>query len=466
MRTTGIRNTGLLLLPVAVLFTLCAKAQEPRPSREALAGRRAGTIRIEPSGRILSAQFQAVVYEVQAPAERLSSLDDKALSSRAATAETLLSALAQTGKARVLYQVDQPVNVFSTTTMVGSSEPVVTGTRMNVASNAINNVRYQNVGFIVRLSAQEPPKGEPSSAPMVNLAIKLSVLCSGPKDIAPGQKETVARSVSLDHSEALAMNQPRALLAISSNVFSRFQASAKGGGKVETAIAPVAYVVRYQFSPPARGSESAAAGSAPATPTATSPGSAQSTNTLTARFQAIVYEVETPTNVLPTLDAEALARVPTPELVLKALAGVGKPKVLYRIDQPVNVFSDQAQARTNKPVVMATSQGRHAAPVNSYFNHSEGVRFVLSARAPPKDAGRAGPDVMISLTLSSDAPSSAEFRLGQPATAFPTISQEHNEPLELGRPRIMLAAGSSSPAEQTKPWFYVVSYQFDPPQAR
>ena len=87
----------------------------------------------------------------------------------------------------------------------------------------------------------------------MKMAIQLSVLSPGEKEIAPGQKELAVRAVSLDHSEALALNQPRVLLAISSNASSGFQRPAEGSGKAETQVAPVAYVVRYQFGPPAQG---------------------------------------------------------------------------------------------------------------------------------------------------------------------------------------------------------------------
>ena len=105
-------------------------------------------------------------------------------------------------------------------------------------------------------------------------------------------------------------------------------------------------------------------------------------------------------------------------------------------------------------------------PINSYTYHNTGVRIALSAQAPPKDAGREGPDVMISFNMSADVPSHTELGLGQPAKAFVTISQEHNEPLELGRPRVMLAIGSPSATEQAKPFVYVLRYQFGPTEAR
>ena len=181
-----------------------------RPGSEAEPGQRArgtpfGTGML-PSPEILSAQFQATVYEVQAAAERLGSLDDKVLTRQAATPETLLAALAQTGKPRLLYRIEQPVNVFSTRIIIGSSEPVITGTRTTATGGTVNSISYQTLGFIVGLSAQAPPKDQNTAAPIVTTAIKLSVLSPGEKEIAPGQKESVIRMMSLDHSAALELN--------------------------------------------------------------------------------------------------------------------------------------------------------------------------------------------------------------------------------------------------------------------
>jgi hypothetical protein len=245
------------------------------------------------------------------------------------------------------YRIEQPVNVFSSRIIIGSSEPVISGTRPTTTGGTVNSINYQNVGFIVQLSAQGPPKDQDTAAPIVTSAIKLSVVRPGEKEIAPGQKESVIRAMSLDHSGALELNRPQVLLAISSNAVSSFRRSADGNKAGETPTTPVAYVVRYQFSPPAQGSASgAAAGStgsaaveskAAVPPTATSE-TAHSTNTLTAQFQAAVYEVEAATNRLPALDLKTLESARTPELLLSALNEAGKPRVLYSINQPVNVF--------------------------------------------------------------------------------------------------------------------------------
>jgi hypothetical protein len=472
MRTPcHLRNPVFPLLLSSLLAAVGADAPQGRPSRypprspsEVPSARRPWVGRLQPSEHILSAQFEATVYELQVPADRLASLDEKALTAQAATPEKLLSALTQTGKTRVLYRLAQPVNVFSTTSMIGASEPVVTGSRAASGTNAVNRISYQSVGFIVRLSAQPATKDDSNAPPKVKMAVQLSALYPGEKETAPGQKETVTRSVSLDHSEVLAMNSPRALLAISTNVFSRLQASAKGGGKAETPVTPVAYVITYQFTPATEvggPGGSAARGVSNALRDTT-----ETTNSLPARLQATIYEVEPATNALPPLNLQALARAGAPELLFEQLGSAGKARVLYRIDQPVDVFSDQVLLMTNKPVAMAARANRSGTPINSYTYRKEGVRFVLSAQAPPKDAGREGPDVLISFNMSTDVPSATELASGQPASGFATVSQEHNEALELSRPHLMLAAGSPSPAGEAKPFLYVIRYQFDPPEKK
>jgi len=469
MRITCLRNTGLLALTTAMFLGPRSEAQERRPFLAATGpgslaapGQRVRGTPYRPamqlSSEILPAQFQATVYEVQAPADRLGTLDAKVLTSQAATPEALLSALAQTGKARLLYRLEQPVNVFSTMTMIGSSEPVIVGAHTIPTGQTVNSITYQNVGVIVRLSAQAPPKDKSGPAPIVTTTIRLSVLSPGDKEIAPGQKASATRVMSLEGSGALELNQPRVLLAISTNAFSSIRTSADRSSRTQTPITPVGYVVRYQFGPSAPGGgERSAAGTL--TSAAETP---RSTNTLTAQFQATVYEVEAATNRLPALDMSALARAATPEQLLAVLRDAGKPRVLYRIDQPVSVFSDQVMVRTNKEVVSGTTMGRDGEPINSYTSQSMGVSVRLSAQVPPKNAKRERSNVTVSLNVSADAPGTTELGLGQTVQSFLVISQEHNEPLELGRPRVMLAMGSSTAAEQTKPFVCVISYQFGP----
>ncbi|MCX6923010.1 MAG: hypothetical protein NT154_07355 [Verrucomicrobia bacterium] len=450
MKRIQLYTLGFPTLTIALFLGLPSTAQDTRIA--ARAARAQALLSLE----ILSAHLQATVYEVQAAPDRLASLDDKALTHQAATPESLLAELEKTGRARLLYHIEQPVNVFSSRCIIGASEPVISGTRKATTGQAINSISYQNVGCIVRLSAQPPPQDRSSPAPIVTTAIQLSVLTPGEKEIAPGQKDSASRVMSLDHSEPLELDRPCVVLAISSNAFSSLHGSDTGSGRDQVPATPVAYVVRYQFGPPAQGSSTVDSKPAAAADTT------RSTNALTAQFQMTVYEVEAATNRLPTLDIKALERATTPEDLLRALIDAGSTKVLYRFDQPVNVFADKLMVQTNKPIVTATRMGRDGNPVNSFTYHNMGVIVQFSAQAPPEGTTREGPDVAISFVLSTDAPSQTALGLGQVALSFPVVSQEHNEPLEWNHPRLVLAMGSASASEQTKPFVYLVRYQFGP----
>ena len=162
--------------------------------------------------------------------------------------------------------------------------------------------------------------------------------------------------------------------------------------------------------------------------------------------------MEAATNRLPILDLKKLESARTPELLLTALNDAGKPTVLYSINRPVNGFWTGYDYDKQADCDGAQTWERRRGG-NSYTYDDMGVNVRLSARPPPKDAKREGPDVTISFQVSADAPGNTDIGLGQLVGGFPMISQEHNEPLELGRPRIILAMGSSA-AEQAKPFGY------------
>ena len=278
---------------------------------------------------------------------------------------------------------------------------------------------------------------------------------------------------SLDHSEALELMRPQVVMAISSNAFSSFRRSAEGNHRAESPATPVAYVIRYQFGPPAQssadgapaltksGCRKQAAGAPPAAPE-----TAHSTNTLTAQFQATVYAVEPATNRLPALDFKALERARTPELFLSALNEAGKPKVLYRIDQPVNVFSDRSPDHDQQADCDRNQKGAGRGAGQLLHLPTHGSQHSVIGPATAEEAIHQAPDVTVSFNLSDESPGSTDLGLGQMVGGFPVISQEHNEPLELGRPRVILAMGSSAAAEQAKPFVHVIRYEFGPPGSK
>lgn len=411
----------------------------------------------ERSPQMLSAQFTATVYEVQGTPEQLRSLEDKALADRADTTEALVSALARFGKSRLLFHTEQPVNVFSTSSAIGASEPVVMATRTTPFGSAVNLIRYVNVGFIVQLSAEKVRNKENGSDVFVTTAIQLSTLSPGEKELAPGQRPSVVRSVSLERRDLLELDRPRIIATVSSRGRSGVQR-----GAAEEPVTPIGYVIRYRIGPPAQSTDSRE--------TAHSAGSlyaaGNSAKRLTTRFQATVYEVEPTTEQPPLPDGKELMRAATPGLLLNSLAGSGNARILYRIDQPVNVLSDQVTVETNKMITTGMRVASNQKPVTSSTSRKMGVRVRFSAETPPNQASGELPDVMMSLNLSTDVQTTTEVASGLRAMAFPVFSQEHQETLELGRPRIMVAVGLTSKAEQARPFIYVMRYQFDAPENR
>ncbi len=187
--------------------------------------------------QVLSARFQATVFEVQAPEDRLKGLDAKALTAKAATVEKLLSALSAVGTVRVLHRVDQPVNVCSEQITLGGSEPVVMGARISPAGQVIKSVTYHEVGFIVRLKAPPPAKPADPKGTVVTMAVQLAALAPSETEIAPGVKAAATRNVSLNHSEPLTFGRPVVMVSASATAV---------GAEAPSA----AYVIRYVFSPP------------------------------------------------------------------------------------------------------------------------------------------------------------------------------------------------------------------------
>ncbi len=225
--------TGRAADPPAVSISGGTEPVSPAPTNAAPA--RTETQR---SAEVLPAHFQATVYEIQAAADRLGALDAKALAARAATAEELLSALASVGTARILYRIDQPVNVYSERITIGGSEPVVTGARMSGTGETVKSITYHNVGVIVRLTAKAPSKESNRRDPDVTMAIQLAALAASNTELAPGVKATATRTLSLEHSEPLEFGRPLVMLSAS---------TLAAGAEAPPAV----YAIRYLFSPPA-----------------------------------------------------------------------------------------------------------------------------------------------------------------------------------------------------------------------
>jgi hypothetical protein len=179
--------------------------------------------------KIYPAQFQATLYEVILT-NQLDRVEARALENRAETAEALLKELSTHGHARILYRFDQPVDIVRQTLQMQSQEPIVTGSRAT-GRGQFNQIRYQTVGAMVRLSAQMPEEAE-RKEPVVSITADLAVLSTNRFEVAPGQTTSVVRSVSMENKQSLEYGRPRVMLAVNST---------------DAEQPPAMYVVRYLF---------------------------------------------------------------------------------------------------------------------------------------------------------------------------------------------------------------------------
>lgn len=183
---------------------------------------------------IAPARFEATVYEVQLPENRIADLDAGVLETKAATAQDLAKALEAFGTTKVLHKIDQTVNLYGETITLSRNEPMVTATRMDNSGNAVNSISYQQVGLIVSLSASTPPPETQRSGLDVQLNLELSSLADSGVEIAPKVKASSTRNVQLSHSENVRFGKPLVMLNVS--------APASNDKSL-----PTAYVVRYVF---------------------------------------------------------------------------------------------------------------------------------------------------------------------------------------------------------------------------
>lgn len=244
--------TGLILVcsTVCLLSDLCAQEAQPPSDRDptqradspgtALLPARSRWTRtppgtgLRPPTAVVPARFEATVYELQLPNARVADFEAPAIAARAATGAELLQALAEFGETKVLYKIDQTVNLYGESITMGSREPMVTGSRQTGAGGAINSVTYQEVGLIVNLAANPSVSEAPSTSFPVQVSFELSALADTGIEIAPSVRAARIRNLQLSHSETPRYGTPVVLL----------NASATPG----TDQAPLtANIVRYVF---------------------------------------------------------------------------------------------------------------------------------------------------------------------------------------------------------------------------
>ena len=390
----------------------------------------------------LPANLRATIYEVQATAAQLQALDTGGLTGK--TEDAVLGLLQQTGRTRLIYEVDQPINVFYGRITVGSQDPVAT--KMNVTTNGAlaDGISYQNTGAVLQFSASNPTN-DVNTNPVVSLTARVS-------GFAPGDLTTpgfngngaVPRAAVFEDSAPLVFGRARLLTGVISR-------NTHGNE-----VAPTLYVVRYtfdKFSP-----------AAPADSTGTNAVSqnAAMTNS-SARFQATVYELDAIPTRVATLNAAALVKhADTADNLLQTLNENGKARVLQQIDKTVNLRTDKIQFGGNDVVAV---RARLAGDGRILFTRQamrNGVTFDFAAHTVPAGSIGQGPTETTAFSFSGLVPGELDLAPGIPATAPHLFSSEDTEPVQFNQPRVFFAVRSVYAREQETPVVYVVRYLYTP----
>jgi hypothetical protein len=195
------------------------------------------------------------------------------------------------------------------------------------------------------------------------------------------------------------------------------------------------------------------------------PGSANAsslTNVAPAQFEATVYEVLVPANRIADLDAVTLeSSAATSRALATAMEAFGPTKILYKVDQPVNLYGENIKVGSNEPLVTSTSySGRNGSPINTYSYTSIGLIADISSPQSPKDPNRAEPNVQVHFQLSTMSSSGVEITQGNEARRIYTVSLSQSGTPKLGKPCVLVTVSAASADEKHPPVAYIIRYRF------
>jgi hypothetical protein len=187
-----------------------------------------------PPTNVAAARFEATVYELEIPENRIADLDADHLEGSAATPQALATALGAFGTPKILYKVDQIVNLYGENISLGTQVPLITGALDDGSGKPHNLISYTSVGLVTRISAA-PSNAIKPPVPHVQLNFLLSVLADSDVPISDTVNGKNIRSVQLSQSGTPTFGKPTVLVTVN---------AADANAKTR----PVAYIVRYLFT--------------------------------------------------------------------------------------------------------------------------------------------------------------------------------------------------------------------------
>ncbi|MCZ6816576.1 MAG: hypothetical protein O7F76_07715, partial [Planctomycetota bacterium] len=159
--------------------------------------------------------FQLIMYEVSLPRDRAASIRVDELTGKAKTPASLMAALQEVGRARVLYRIDQILKLRrsskkKTSFTTGTRIPFVRNTTVMKSGQINKNIEYEGLGCIVHL---EGTWGAPSTG-SARIEVELSTLTDSTVDLGNDFKAPIFHQVEQLFEGPIKSGEPIVLLTI------------------------------------------------------------------------------------------------------------------------------------------------------------------------------------------------------------------------------------------------------------
>jgi beta-lactamase regulating signal transducer with metallopeptidase domain len=153
--------------------------------------------------------FDATIYDIRLPADKISQLDLDALTKAAATTTEFEKALADLGTSRPLYHTDQTVRLAADSITIGTETPFVTNSRTDANGHVINSVQYQSLGTIFEMAGKSIDAGKID----FDLKIRMSGVSDSSAAISRNIKSPLFRNSIMSHKGVVEPKTPFLVLS-------------------------------------------------------------------------------------------------------------------------------------------------------------------------------------------------------------------------------------------------------------
>ena len=158
-----------------------------------------------------SVRFQAVLCQVRLPPERVVEIDPDRLA--AGGVKGFVAKLSAIGTSRVLYRLDQTVDLHTTSRIrTGSRVPFVTNARMTQTGRTVRAIEYVRAGVNCRITPK-PVKDTDPPCMQAKVEIDLTTAADSRVSVSEKVKAVAMHSVTLLHAGPVALGRPFVMVA-------------------------------------------------------------------------------------------------------------------------------------------------------------------------------------------------------------------------------------------------------------